>query len=312
MSDSNTSNWINDWQALQQQYWNAWNSSAGEGQKTATDQPDSDRPWAESVDAWWRSAGVPGDVGRNLSDQGRWFLDMGQDVLRQFTEFNREGDPAEAWNRAVQKWLEHVQTDQMGDWWSQPFEGFRRLATEMIGVSDKHYRQMLEQGDMEAGVRQQLDEWLSLPSFGYAREVQEHVHLLARSWLAHQAVTGAYRDQLQRVATATAEGMRARIGTLADTGGEIKSLRELFDLWVDVAEAAYAEVVSSREYGKVYGDLVNTMMVVRRETQKLTERAARHAGLPTRSELDTAHARIHELRREMRELKNRMGSEDKS
>lgn len=312
MSDSNGSTWLSDWQNLQRQYWDAWNTVAGESRTDTGEGLAAERPWAESMDAWWRSAGAPDGVAQNLNAQGRWFLDMGQDILRQFTEFSSEGDPAEAWTRAVQKWLEHVQSDQLGNWWGQPIEGFQRFATEMLGVSDKHYLQMLEQSDMEAAVRQQLDEWLSLPSFGYAREVQEHVHLLARSWLAHQAAAGAYRDQLLRVATATAEGMRVRIGALADEGGEIKSLRELFDLWVDVAEAAYAEVVYSREYSKVYGELINTMMVVRRETQKLMERVARHAGWPTRSELDTAHARIHELRREMRELKARLEPEDES
>ena len=241
MSDSNGSNWINDWQALQRQYWDAWNMAAGEGQKAAMGEQGSERPWAESVEAWWRPAGAPEGVARNLSDQGRGFLDMGQDVLRQFTEFNHGGDPAEAWTRAVQKWLEHIQSDQLGDWWSQPFESFQRLAAEMIGVSDKHYLEMLQQSDMDAAIRQQLDEWLSLPSFGYAREIQEHTHLLARSWLGHQAAAGAYRDQLQRVATATAEGMRVRIGVLADEGGEIKSLRELFDLWVDRLIAATTE-----------------------------------------------------------------------
>ncbi len=313
MSDSNTSNWINDWQALQRQYWDAWGTTNRDGPTDSTHGQDAERPWAESVDAWWRAAGVPDGVARNLSAQGRSFLDMGQDVLRQFTELDSGGaDAAQAWSQAVQHWLDHARGDQDWGWWTRPFGDYQQFATHMLGLSQHQYEELLASGDGEAAVREQLERWLSLPAFGYTREIQEDLQSLIRAWLAHRAATEAYREQLAQVGTGAAERMQARIAAMAEAGEKISSLRQLFDLWVDAGEEAYSEIAFSPEYRRIYGDLVNTMMVVRQGIQKMLERKARQNGLPTRTELDTAHARIHELRREMRELKASLGQGDDS
>ncbi len=77
-------------------------------------------------------------------------------------------------------------------------------------------------------------------------------------------------------------------------------MRALYDLWVDAAEEAYAEIALSDEFRKVYGDVVNSQMRVRQAIQQEVERMSTDFGMPTRSELNSVHKRLHELRREVR------------
>lgn len=55
--------------------------------------------------------------------------------------------------------------------------------------------------------------------------------------------------------------LRERIQQLRDDGKVITSLRELYDLWVEVNEDAYGKFAMTDEYQVVYGDMVNALMV---------------------------------------------------
>ena len=87
-------------------------------------------------------------------------------------------------------------------------------------------------------------------------------------------------------------------------GLQISSPRALFDLWVDAAEQAYAEMALSKEYRGAYGNLVNAQMKLRAGIQKEVELASSLLGMPTRSELDGAHRKIVELERALRRLRD--------
>ena len=84
----------------------------------------------------------------------------------------------------------------------------------------------------------------------------------------------------------------------------MKSARALFDLWIDAAEEAYAEIALSPECREVYGTLVDAQMRVRAGVQQQVEQAAAQLGMPTRTEVDAAHRKIAELERQMRRLRD--------
>lgn len=315
MSDSNGSKWLSDWEALQRQYWDAWSGLAAQGRGDAGpekgDEDNADRHWAEAVETWWKDAGATGSLGHTLAEQGRWFLDMGEDILRQFTALSRQADTetTEAWQMAVDAWMDQARSNEQWGWWTQPFRRYLALANQISGFKPEDMGILLEP-DSEASLVEKLRSWLSLPTFGYTRETQEDVQNLARACLAHQEALAAYKQQMLQVATGTAQRLHARLDEIAAEGAEVTSLRQLFDLWVDAGEDEYAVIVWTDEFRSIYGRLINTMMKVRKGVQKLMERQARLTGWPTRSEMDSAHARIHALRQELRDLKAQLQSDD--
>ncbi len=55
------------------------------------------------------------------------------------------------------------------------------------------------------------------------------------------------------------------------------------------------------EFRGVYGDVVNAQMRVRSQLQQEVERIGVDLGMPTRTELNSVHKRMHDLRRELRD-----------
>ena len=81
---------------------------------------------------------------------------------------------------------------------------------------------------------------------------------------------------------------------------EITTARGLFDLWIDSAEEAYAAVALSQEFREVYGALGNAQMRLRAAIQIEVEHITGLFGMPTRTEIDSAHRKIAELERALR------------
>src|SRR5690606_9996916 len=74
-----------------------------------------------------------------------------------------------------------------------------------------------------------------------------------------------------------------------EPGRQIETPRALFDLWIDAAEEAYAEIALSPEFRRAYADLVDAQMRVRAGLQGQVEQVCATLGMPTRTEVDAAH-----------------------
>ncbi len=148
--------------------------------------------------------------------------------------------------------------------------------------------------------------FLGMPAFGMAREHQERAQQLARDMVDYREQMRRYNQLLARAGRRGAERFEARLADRTEPGRQVESLRALYDLWVDAAEDGFQEVALSPEWREVYGALVNAQMRVRAGVQRQVEGSARELGMPTRTEVDTLGKRLHDLRREVRELKERL------
>jgi hypothetical protein len=160
--------------------------------------------------------------------------------------------------------------------------------------------------------RREADRWLRLPAFGLAREHQERWQALARAQLAYREREDAFHRVLLRAGERAYALFEEKLAERAEPGRQLDSARALFDLWIDAAEEAYAEVALSEDFRHAWGALVNAQMRLRAGVQKEVELASGLFGVPTRTEMDAAHRKIAELERELRRMRaadNRAGAE---
>lgn len=261
--------------------------------------------------------GPGGDFFKDYEALARQSWDAWSDYLRQST-----GGDGGRGNATVEQilsslkgyfaWLENVAaasdaTD--GDWraWlagaldSGGATPFAQAFAGLDGAGAQGFETMLRQlQDAAAPWRQQFSSWLGVPAFGYAREHQERQQKLAQAWLDCQTQLGRYQALIARVNRIGIERLEARLTQRAEPGRQVDSLRALYDLWVDAAEEAYAEVALSPEFGEVYGALVDAQMRVRALLQGQVEGLARQFGMPTRSEVNAIGQRLQDVRRELR------------
>ncbi len=188
--------------------------------------------------------------------------------------------------------------------WGLPMDMWRRLTASLSLLPGDAALASKAEGMSHPGAmgHAELERFLSIPAFGYTREWQEQGQQAARDWLAYQRALGAYLGILTRIAICTGEVVTQRFGARAAEGKPVEGLREVYDLFVDCAEDAYAQVVTAADYGKVSAELMNAAMALKRHAQAATEEMANALNLPTRRELDTQHRQGQKLRRQLSAL----------
>ncbi len=286
-----------EFERLARQYWGAWGDAMRNAIPGAAP-PDPVRmgtqAWQDAIDWWTRQAGgrpAHDDLlyrfNRQASD---WYAQM-QRVAAQFGGGdNTAADVAAAWKQALGGAGVNVFADMLKSMAGNGVHGAEQWSEDVAPLLHAW--------------RQEGGGWLKLPAFGFTREHQERAQALAQAQLEVQEATNAYNTLMLKSSEAAFSVFERMLGEREAPGLQISSPRALFDLWVDAAEQAYAEMALSQEYRAAYGDLVNAQMKLRAGIQKEVELASSLLGMPTRSELDGAHRKIVELERALRRLRD--------
>ncbi|MGH8175108.1 MAG: poly(R)-hydroxyalkanoic acid synthase subunit PhaE, partial [Steroidobacter sp.] len=138
-----------------------------------------------------------------------------------------------------------------------------------------------------------------LPSLGLAREHTEAWRELAAAQRECQQLEQSLRVELVRVQSDALALLQQRIRERELSMKPIAAWRELYDLWVDCGEQAYSQIAHGEAYGKLQAQLGNAAVRLRARQQTILEHALRQFDLPTRSELNTVHRQIRELRQKL-------------
>lgn len=300
MADSNTPFGSGDWQTLSEQYWNAWQklSRASEpGEAAAT-------PWHEGLEQWVRlfgkGSGVNETAERMLAS-ARSYADFMQAMVKAAS--SPDTSAAGAWTDAMRRGFSAASGEAA--YRDNP------IAQALHGIGGKGATGLW---DMMEGFAPLLESplalfksWVDVPAFGFLREHQEHWQKMAVAMADYQQQMMRYNALLLEASRRGFELFEAKLAERDEPGRRIDSVRALYDLWVDAAEDAYAEVALSPEFREVYGALVNAQMRVRSHVQNAVERMAGDFGMPTRSELDSIGKRLHEIRRELAAIREAGG-----
>lgn len=283
-----------DWRKLSNQYWNAWSDATRKAFGVLPVAAVADKtPWHEGLEQWSRmfGAGRPQNAQSEVIERmlagARNYFALLQSVAEKGVDGN--ADP-QAWTDAMRESFNFPGADA-----AMIDNPLARAMREIAGQGAKGFEQMME--GLQPAMRE-ARVLLDLPAFGYAREHQEHYQHMAKAWLDYQHETNRYNALIARASRRAFEVFEDKLAEHGEPGRQIDSVRGLYDLWVDAAEDAYAEVALSDEFREVYGALVNAQMRVRRNVQREVERVAVDLGMPTRTEIDSMGKRLQELHRD--------------
>lgn len=328
--------WLKDWDALQRQYFNAWSDLAQKAPFSAQANampagfpgghpfavPASPGfppgispfggfagaapnlhgvPWQEGLEQWMRlfaGSDPQSETVERLIEGAKAYVAMMQSLFGGVPPM-AEGaaNPAQVWFDTARSGFGAASIPGF-DPATSPFA---RALREVAGKGVQGFTELpaafapyLEQ------MRQQTESWLRMPAFGIAREHQEHYQRTALALVEYQQALREYNRLMLKASQRGNELFERKLAEHGEPGRTIDSLKALYDLWVDAAEEAYAEVALSEEFSKAYGELANAQMRLRKQIQADAERVSREFGMPTRSELDSLGKRVHDLGRELR------------
>ncbi|MBV8147130.1 MAG: hypothetical protein JO184_19220 [Gammaproteobacteria bacterium] len=108
---------------------------------------------------------------------------------------------------------------------------------------------------------------------------------------------GQLAGHWSQIAAAAAQRFIARLGSAAAPPATPQQALQLYELWVNCAEEAYAATVHREDFSHLQAELANTSAALLAEQRQQAEALVRSFGLPTRNEVDALHAQLQELRR---------------
>ena len=285
-----------DFQNLSRQYWSAWGEAMRQAGVSAGVIPQPPSQWQQAVD-WWSQLLPAGpsqanDAVSRFNQQARdWYGQM-QQVAAQFA--GQDSSPADV----SQAWRNAIGANALGGPGSNPF---LEMFKQMRGPGAQGMEEWLEQVQPYLqGFQQQSQRWQQLPAFGQYREHQERWQALQRAQQEYQQCSGDYNQLMAACMQRAFEVFEDKLAAHEEPGRQIASARALFDLWIDAAEEAYAQTALSQEFRQVSGALNNAQMRLRAAIQLEVEQVTGLLGMPTRTEIDSAHRKIAELQRALR------------
>jgi polyhydroxyalkanoate synthase subunit PhaE len=177
---------------------------------------------------------------------------------------------------------------------------------------------MLDSTDVAAGDRQAFSRaqtafmdafdgtfgrYASAPSVGYSREANERVWRGFEAWVAVRRASTDFQNEMTNTGFHTYEKMLRELVEKGERGENVTSLRGLFDLWIDMGEAAYGELFATDGFAELQARLVNASMQYQMRARELEEELLKAMGQPTRTEIDQVHRHVYDLRVEVRYMK---------
>ena len=323
------SDWQGDWLKNQQQFWQSWANMVGQSGSNPTtigSNPFSPNmgsnpffpDWSQTLDQWWRL------VSPQASDP---VSEMFQRIIETGKSFNKlaeqgyslgqteEGqDPIQSWLDNMQKgfedWSKQISTNKFSlfdnkDSSIPEWMGLNKGALEIwdtvansIGLGGVPDIPGLDKSKVELG------RLLKSPALGQWREHQQQLQNITQLLIEFQEADQVYKLAFAQMGIRSIEALRQRLSNISSDEDKVSTVREFYDLWVDVNEEIYSEFTMTDEYQVIHGDFVNALMALRKETNALTEKLYKAANLPTRSELNTINKRLQEQRRENIQLRN--------
>lgn len=285
-----------DFEAMARQYWSAWGQAMRQGGLGAAAPAQPASQWQQAVD-WWTQL-MPGGpsqandaVARFNQQASQWFGQM-QQVAAQFAgQDSSASEIGQAWRRAMGANADNPFPDML----------FPNLFKAMRGQGAHGLDEWLDQvKPYLEGFQQQSQRWQQLPAFGQYREHQERWQALQLAQQNYQHQTEAFNALMMKCAQRAFDVFEDKLTAHEEPGRQLTSARALFDLWIDSAEQAYAEIALSVEFREVYGALTNAQMRLRAAIQLEVEHLTGLFGMPTRTEIDSAHRKIADLERALR------------
>ena len=255
--------------------------------------------WIEQQREQLRRAGMPGATPQagggsakadGLSDQvrdiGMRWLEAGQAYLQGWQQFAQRGAAGAAAGESPLKFGEEMLNAWQGTWTGAAAAG-------------------------EGATRQFADLISRLPALGLAREQTEMWRDLMAAQTEYQQLEQELRTVWAKVQTDALAMLEALIRERkakrsAGSLPGIEDYRELYNLWVECGEKVFAQVAHSESYCKLQAQLGNAAIRLRARQQAMLERVLKQYDLPTRSELNTVHKQMRELRERVAMLEGQL------
>ena len=189
--------------------------------------------------------------------------------------------------------------------WVNVYGASMGLAGGADGIVQETLQRMLDPGQLmfvgSDEVTQAIQKLVEGPEFADLGAIKQQGLKTTQEWMALRDAKAAYR-----LVTAKAWGRAFQKFTEQMTENPSlwkAEMRQTLDRWLAVVNDELIKTQRTKEFLDAQSALLNAGVAYRLHERKTVEQWCEALSIPTRSELDELHQKVHELRREMRALK---------
>jgi class III poly(R)-hydroxyalkanoic acid synthase PhaE subunit len=170
---------------------------------------------------------------------------------------------------------------------SRPSDEFQTLAAKWLAVGQSMWNgsEQLLAGLGSSGA-----------PLGWGRESEQDWRELVQSQAEYVRFEAEWLTIIGQVQSDALSQLERTIRERGVADSAIKDARELYDLWIECGEQVYAKAAHSERFCNVQAALGNAATRLRASQQKIIERGLKQFDLPTRSEINSLHRQVRDLR----------------
>lgn len=321
--------WANQLLEYQRQYQDAWHAFSTQSHPAVINggAANGSNPWVSALEHWWGTVrpGAPlpvQDFYGKLIEQGKAYFQMTEGLNKTLRTAGTVGESTTQWHDAFDTALSSLKDTFSGHhelpgaaqqamaFWELPLNNWQRVVSSLSILPGDLLQgvNVLDVARVRDELHGRVDQLLSTPAVGHVREHQEQFQTLAKLTLDYQQALHDYSVTFGEIGVKCVDALQQQVRERVEQGKQIASLRELYDLWVDSCEEAYAAHVNTDQYVALYGRLVNSVMALKRHGGMMDDETLGALNMPTRGEIDTLHGRLHEMRWEEKALRGEINA----
>ncbi len=320
-----------NWSEAQKQAWDAWfgmASSAMTGRNQSM--PPDPMAWLkQGVDAWTRGSGLGGSTIDKLFSSQTNSVGIMDFLTKAWQSVAPQVEAGKPWKPELEamlkQWTEQMtgapgRMGQMGADTGNMFDSLFNAWPSALAPGLAMWRDALMSGHLGAGVMGQvspLDRLLQMnaemhpafagvgemPRVGLTREKNAKFLRYADAAADMQRSGAKYQSEITKGLSKAVERTIEKLAAMAEKGEKITSVRELNSLWYRTADATLVDTFNGEEFIAIQNELTLAAMAFKRSQRDVTELFLQALDIPTRTEIDDAYKTIHDLKREVRQLK---------
>lgn len=153
-----------------------------------------------------------------------------------------------------------------------------------------------------------LEVLAQMSATGPAREYVQDARELASLHAECQRLEASLGVILQRVQHEALVDLQQQVAARAQLAEPIRSFQQLYTLWIECGERAYAQAAHDAEFIRLQAEFANRALRMRNVQRRLAERMARALDLPTRGEVNALHLQVRDLKRRLNEMSTAAGA----
>ena len=190
----------------------------------------------------------------------------------------------------------------------QPWESVWNKAPGLLGrTAVGESAALFELSDsFQQAYQQTLGRLAGSPNLGIAREFISRLEQGFDAFMSLNLANIEYQAVMADIWDEAFKQFGEDLASLVEKDEKIESVRELILLWTRGAEQTFLKAFQTERYTLTQGKLLSATMHYRICQRRILEEFLESFDLPTRSEVDEAHRRIYELRKEVKALKKQV------